>query len=69
MTPPDNFTAASGANYSFNNIPLGFSDAEAACNLQCGHLASYVNLPEQNNVEQHFISTVGGIAFMRRLAA
>jgi hypothetical protein len=59
MTAPDNYTSASGASYSFNNIPLGFAEAEAICNAQCGHLAAYPNLPEQNDVEQYYINRVG----------
>ncbi len=59
MTLPDNYTSASGARYSFNNMPLGFDDAQAVCVAQCGHLAAYFNLPEQNDVEQYYASKVG----------
>jgi hypothetical protein len=61
MTAPDNYTSASGISYSFNNIPLGFADAEAICNTQCGHLAAYPNLPEQNDVEQYYIGRVSAV--------
>ena len=61
MTAPDNYTSASGISYSFNNIPLGFAEAEAICNTQCGHLAAYPNLPEQNDVEQYYIGRVSAV--------
>jgi hypothetical protein len=57
---PDNYTTASGVNFTFNNIALNGSAAEDMCNDQCGHLASYTSLTEQNDVEQFYIQSVGG---------
>jgi hypothetical protein len=56
---PDNYTTASGVNFTFNNIALSGSAAEDMCNDQCGHMASYTSLTEQNDVEQFYIQNVG----------
>jgi hypothetical protein len=56
---PDNYTTASGVNFTFNNILLKGPAAEDMCNDQCGHLASYTSLTEQNDVEQFYIQSVG----------
>lgn len=69
MTPPDNYTSASGALYTFNNMPLGFDDALAVCVAQCGHLATYFNLPEQNDVEQYYVSKVRAGSMLTALQA
>jgi hypothetical protein len=69
MTPPDNYTSASGALYTFHNMPLGFDDALAVCVAQCGHLATYFNLPEQNDVEQYYVSNVGAGSILAGITA
>ena len=55
---PDNYTTASGVNFTFNNIAVDADRAEDMCNEQCGHLASYTSLTEQNDVENFYISNV-----------
>ena len=57
-TGPDNYTNAQGVSWTYNNLAVNQSDAEAMCNRQCGHLASYISAQEQYDVEQFYISNV-----------
>ncbi len=57
---PDNYTTASGVNFTFNNIAVNFTQAEDMCNQQCGHLTSYSSQIEQADVEVWYIEQVGG---------
>ena len=59
-TGPDNYTNAQGVRWTFNNLATNQSAAEALCNMQCGHLASYTSAQEQNDVEGFYIDNVGG---------
>ena len=44
--------------FSFNYWLRNASEAEAHCNRQGGHLASYASMLEQSEVEQAFIAGV-----------
>jgi hypothetical protein len=57
-TGPDNYTNAQGVSWTFNNLATNQSEAQAMCNKQCGHLASYTSAQEQYDVEQFYISNV-----------
>jgi hypothetical protein len=55
--------AAAGYNYSLNTCARSYGQAEAACRLQGGHLASYGSQAEQVEVEGYSLSQgllVGG---------
>ena len=65
-TGPDNYTNAQGVSWTFNNLATNQSEAQAMCNKQCGHLASYTSAQEQNDVEQFYISNVRGRAVLHR---
>jgi hypothetical protein len=58
------YTAASGVAFTFSPVARSFDDAEADCNRQGGHLASYTTLAEQVEVENWF---VGGVSSSSRL--
>jgi hypothetical protein len=57
--PPYKFVSSSGVAFNFHNSPMNFAEAEAVCSKECGHLASYSSLAEQNEVEQGLIMAVG----------
>jgi hypothetical protein len=59
-TGPDNFTAASGVNFTFHNLWLSQQDAEDMCGSDCGHLVAYTSLVEQADTEGFYIDNVGG---------
>jgi hypothetical protein len=44
--------------YNFNNEPVDQATGQARCNDQGGHLASYLSLGEQAEVEKYFIDMV-----------
>ncbi len=48
--------ARAGYNYSLNTCARSYSEAEASCKLQGGHLASYGSVDEQYEVESYFMS-------------
>jgi hypothetical protein len=57
------FTApSSGATYVVNTKPATFDAAEAFCNRNGGHLASFKSLEEQNETETYFIASGEGVA-------
>lgn len=65
--PPFKFVSSSGVAFNFHNTPVSFEEAEKVCNQECGHIASYSSLAEQNEVEQGLIvavSSVGCLAFV-----
>ncbi len=45
-------------HFTFNPVPKNFDDAEASCNSQGGHLATYSSVAEHADVEKHFIDLV-----------
>jgi hypothetical protein len=55
------YLSTTGTTYMMYPNKTSQANAEAACNVQGGHLAYYASLAEQLEVEQHFIS--GGFLF------
>ncbi len=56
------YTAPStGATYIVNTKPATFAAAEAFCNRNGGHLASYTSLEEQNETETNFVASGEGL--------
>lgn len=54
-----NFTSnVTGSTYTLNTNKMVSRDAQAYCNLQGGHLASYTSYDEQAEVEAYFTSQV-----------
>jgi hypothetical protein len=51
-TPP-----GSQHGYLFNSAPLNWTEAEAKCNAQGGHLVAFASLQEQAAAEQCFASS------------
>jgi hypothetical protein len=51
-------SAVTGSRYMLNTSLASQAEAQAACNLQGGHLVSYSSLEEQYEVEQYFVTMV-----------
>lgn len=51
-----NSSISKGSQFLWNTLPMNFSAAQQYCNDQGGHLASFVSLPEQRDVEQYLIN-------------
>jgi hypothetical protein len=48
------FTASTGFDYTLNTNPMMYEEAEAWCKNAGGHLATYVSLSEQQEVETYY---------------
>ncbi len=60
VSPPEtvNYTTTStGMTFVFHAVPATQQEAEAMCNVDDGHLASYASLEEQAEVEQFFMNS------------
>ena len=57
LQPISYTNTTTGMKYTLNTMKMNFSTAEAACNLQGGHLVSYSNLEEQQEVENFFVKS------------
>jgi hypothetical protein len=53
--PSRPYTASTGNAFRFYATPLNKTDAEVECNMYGGHLASYLSLAEQAEVEQWYM--------------
>lgn len=53
------FTASTGFNYILNTQPMQYQEAQNWCKTNGGHLATYVSLDEQVEVETYYV-TYGG---------
>jgi hypothetical protein len=51
-------SSVTSSRYMLNTSLATQAEAQAACNLQGGHLASYGSLEEQYEVEQYFVTKV-----------
>jgi hypothetical protein len=49
------YSNPNGKSYTFNADPMTFEEAEAYCQTQNSHLASYASLAEQNATESFLI--------------
>jgi hypothetical protein len=54
--PQKIYSHSSGSRYLLNTHPMNFSMAQAFCNVNGGHLASYASAAEQAAVEQYYVT-------------